>query len=98
MFRKLSPNLSETISRTIVCAISATIILFVSIKFPGFDSMMALLGSFFSFTVSVIFPESCYLILYGREISKMRYAMEMTILLFGVFFALIGTVWVFLPQ
>jgi vesicular inhibitory amino acid transporter len=57
--------------------------------------MMALLGSFFSFTVSVIFPEVCYLVLYGKDISVFQYAIEVVIALLGVFFALIGTVWVF---
>ena len=80
-------------SRTIV----SLFILAISIYFPGFHSVMAILGSFFSFTVSVVFPELCFMKLYGESLSFWRKFQEYTVISFGIFFGLLGTIWAFIP-
>jgi vesicular inhibitory amino acid transporter len=62
---------------------------------PGFHSVMALLGSFFSFTVSVVFPEACYLMLFHGSLSKRAIVIELLIAIFGIICGLLGTIWVF---
>ena len=59
---------------------------------------MALLGSFFSFTVSVVFPELCYLKLYGNRLGAAQYLIEVVIIIVGVVFGSFGTIWAFLPE
>jgi vesicular inhibitory amino acid transporter len=60
--------------------------------------MMALLGSFFSFTVSVVFPTCCYMILYGNSMTASEWILESLIALIGGSCATVGTIWVFLPE
>jgi amino acid permease len=88
---------STRTARLATCALTTVLILGLAIAFPGFHKIMALLGSFFSFTVSVIFPELCYLKLYGKSMSLADLMFERTIAAIGVIFAIFGTVWAFLP-
>ncbi|KAI8921715.1 transmembrane amino acid transporter protein-domain-containing protein [Entophlyctis helioformis] len=83
--------------RFVTRTLASLAILSVAIAFPGFHNMMAILGSFFSFTVSVVFPELCYLKLYGRRLSARQYLVEVVILVMGVIFGTIGTIWACLP-
>lgn len=84
-------------SRIFTCIISSLGILIVSITIPGFHNVMALLGSFFSFVVSVIFPELCYLFLFKSQLSLLQKCREIILIIIGVICALFGTVWSFLP-
>jgi ABC-type sulfate transport system permease subunit len=60
--------------------------------------MMAFLGSFFSFSVSVVFPELCYLVLYGSTLTLRDFVVEFAIALMGVVFAVSGTLWAILEN
>ena len=55
--------------RTALKAVSrifvSSLVVFVAINFPEFDRMMGVLGSFFSYIISAVFPCICYLKLYG---------------------------------
>jgi vesicular inhibitory amino acid transporter len=86
------------IVRIICVTLSSVAILSISIIFPGFHKMMALLGSFFSFTVSVLFPEICYLKLHGSSLTKSETAWEITIICVGATCGLVGTIWACLPE
>nr|KAJ3411334.1 hypothetical protein HK105_002655 [Polyrhizophydium stewartii] len=72
-------------------AASALICLF-AVSFPGFESMMALLGSFFSCTVSIVFPELCYLRLYGHKLTLGQKAAEYVVIAIGLVAGVLGTV------
>ncbi|KAL2917182.1 hypothetical protein HK105_203246 [Polyrhizophydium stewartii] len=72
-------------------AASALICLF-AVSFPGFESMMALLGSFFSCTVSIVFPELCYLQLYGHKLTLGQKAAEYVVIAIGLVAGVLGTV------
>ena len=73
------------------------VILIIAIYFPNFDKMMGILGSFFSFTVSIIFPECVFLKLFGKRLTLRRVMFEMLVIAVGLVCMSIGTVWAFLP-
>ena len=89
----LSPFLLRLICRTLV----SLLVLVVAINFPGFHYVMAILGSFFSFTVSVVFPELCHLKLYGDSLSWKEILVSKLLIYSGSTLGLIGTIWAFLP-
>ncbi|KAG9304121.1 hypothetical protein G9A89_001623 [Geosiphon pyriformis] len=76
----------------------STIVLIIAIQFPGFDRVMGVLGSFFSFTISAIFPCCCHLRLYGRELSKKEKLLNWGIIIICTVLATFGTIWAFLPR
>ena len=86
------------ILRIVSVSMTSMAIVTVSILFPEFHKMMALLGSFFSFTVSILFPEICYLKLYGSNLTKRDWAHELIIIFIGSFCGLIGTIWACIPE
>jgi vesicular inhibitory amino acid transporter len=89
----LSPFVFRLICRTLV----SLAVLLVAIVFPGFHYVMAILGSFFSFTVSVVFPELCHLKLYGNSLSWRQVLVSKFLIYSGGTLGLIGTIWAFLP-
>jgi vesicular inhibitory amino acid transporter len=66
----------------------------VSILIPGFDLVMSIIGSAFSFTVSIVFPELCYMKLY--DLTKFQKLVSYNLIIWGLILALIGTVWPFI--
>ena len=83
-------------ARLIACLTTSSIVLLISIYVPAFTRVMALLGNLFSFTVSVIFPQLCYLKLYYNRIGRREYLMELFILFIGLFLCFLGTISTFL--
>ncbi|DBA74354.1 TPA: hypothetical protein ACH3X1_011127 [Trebouxia sp. C0004] len=65
--------------------------LLLATKVPYFGYVMAVIGSFLTITVSVIFPSLCYLKLYDSEIEKKEKLLNYFIVALGVFCALSGT-------
>lgn len=65
--------------------------LFLATKVPYFGYVMAVIGSFLTITVSVIFPSLCYLKLYDAELEKKEKLINYFIVALGVFCALSGT-------
>mmetsp|Transcript_4332 Transcript_4332/g.6463 ORF Transcript_4332/g.6463 Transcript_4332/m.6463 type:complete len:521 (-) Transcript_4332:36-1598(-) len=53
--------------RIVIRTGTAVLVLFIAVVYSEFDSVMALLGAFFSFTVSVLFPVACALKLYNND-------------------------------
>ncbi|RUS31994.1 hypothetical protein BC938DRAFT_476539, partial [Jimgerdemannia flammicorona] len=79
------------------CAISALVVTIATI-FPGFDRVMSLLGAFYSFLFSAIFPLACHLRLFGHSIPATQRLFEWTLIIVSCIMALGGTVWSFLPH
>ncbi|KAI9144894.1 transmembrane amino acid transporter protein-domain-containing protein [Paraphysoderma sedebokerense] len=82
----------------------SVLILIVAIVWPGFHQVMALLGSFFSFFVSGIFPLVCFLKLLGGRgrngqpgIGRVERWIVWGLIALCTVFSLLGTVWSFLP-
>ncbi|KAJ3262333.1 hypothetical protein HK103_002774 [Boothiomyces macroporosus] len=90
-FFKMNSNVRRLLSITI----SGGLILFIAVSVPEFHKVMALLGSVFAFTVSVIFPSCCYMSLFGSELTKFEWAVELFITAAGIVMGGMGTVWVF---
>jgi vesicular inhibitory amino acid transporter len=88
----------RSLSRGFACCFISILLLIVCITVPGFHNVMALLGSFFSFMVSIIFPEICYLVMFGRKLTFFEKVCEVGIILIGVVCMCSGTVWAFLPD
>lgn len=65
--------------------------LLLATKVPYFGYVMAVIGSFLTITVSVIFPSLCYLKLYDSEIEKKEKLLNYFIVALGIFCALSGT-------
>lgn len=61
------------------------------LKIPSFDRIVEFIGSFCSFTVSVIFPCACYLKLHGSRISFLEKMLNVLIVIGGVACAIMGT-------
>lgn len=95
---RLQPCLPAWVFRLVICSAVSGCILLVSILLPGFHYIMAILGSLFCFTVSIVFPESCYLRLYGSELSPLQRLVSWSLILSGSVFGIIGTVWAFIPM
>ncbi|CAB4376666.1 unnamed protein product [Rhizophagus irregularis] len=91
---KFSRNVYTIISRTFV----SFLILYTSIIFPEFDRAMSLLGAFFSFLISAIFPILCYLKLFGHQLSNKTLALNIMFLVISTIMAIIGTIWTFFPR
>ncbi|GBB94132.1 hypothetical protein RclHR1_00230010 [Rhizophagus clarus] len=89
-------------SRTIYTIISRTfvsfLIVYTSIAFPEFDRAMSLLGAFFSFLISAIFPILCYLKIFGHQLSNKSLAINIMFLVISTIMAIIGTIWTFFPR
>ena len=83
----------KTISRISV----SIIVLFIAIRFPEFDKIMGLLGSFFSYIISAIFPCMCHLKLFGGILKWKEYLLNVTIILICSVLSALGTIWAFMP-
>jgi vesicular inhibitory amino acid transporter len=70
----------------------------ISTGFPDFDSIMALMGSAFCFTVCVILPLSFHLKIFGKEIPTWELTVDWFLLVVCAALAVLGTVWAILPK
>ncbi|CEP15701.1 hypothetical protein [Parasitella parasitica] len=75
--------------------ISAFIVVLAYI-IPGFDKIMSLLGAFFSFMISGIFPLICHLCLFGDVMSVKNKVLDYTLIIIASSMALTGTCWSFI--
>lgn len=65
--------------------------LFLATQVPFFGQFMAIVGSFLTLTVSVIFPSLCYMKLYGGEIKNSEKLMNYSVVSLGCMCAVSGT-------
>ncbi|KAG0749701.1 hypothetical protein G6F57_004277 [Rhizopus arrhizus] len=63
---------------------------------PGFDKVMSLLGAFFSFMISGIFPLVCHVRLFGDTMSTKQLILDYTLIFIASSMAFTGTLWSFL--
>lgn len=75
--------------------ISAFIVVLAYI-IPGFDKIMSLLGAFFSFMISGIFPLVCHYYLFSDSMSIQHKMLDFTLFIIASCMALTGTLWSFL--
>ena len=65
--------------------------LLLATSIPYFGYFMAVIGSFLTLTVSVIFPSACYLRLYGDSLSKPEKLLNYGVITLGILCATSGT-------
>lgn len=78
--------------------ITIVVMLLIAILVPSFDTIMALSGSALTFTICIILPLAFYLKIFGREIGWKERVMAWLLMGVSAVFAVVGTVWVFLPK
>ncbi|RHZ53542.1 hypothetical protein Glove_441g63 [Diversispora epigaea] len=90
------------IVKTVFMIISRTFISFLvvstAILFPKFDRAVSLLGSLFSFLISLIFPLLCNLKIFGSTLPKNEIRLNLFILVISVIMGVLGTIWTFVPR
>ncbi|CAG8776911.1 5081_t:CDS:2, partial [Gigaspora rosea] len=74
------------------------IVVLISIKFPNFDRIMELIGSFSLYAVSLIFPCLFYLKLYSNNLRWWEWLINLLIILVCAILAILGTIWAFLQN
>jgi len=65
--------------------------LFLATQVPFFGQVMAIVGSFLTLTVSVIFPSLCYMKLYGADVKNSEKLMNYSVISLGCACAVSGT-------
>ncbi|KAG2184299.1 hypothetical protein INT44_009314 [Umbelopsis vinacea] len=75
--------------------VSAFVVL-LAYLIPGFDKVMALLGAFFSITISGSFPLLCHMKLFHDTMPKWELALNAVLFAISVSMAIFGTAWSFM--
>ena len=78
------------ITTTGTIVVSALIVV-IAYLVPGFDKVMGLLGAFFAFMISAIFPLVCHLRLFQNSMSIWRKSMTYILVIVSVIMAATGT-------
>lgn len=85
------------IARGLIRVFVLVLIVFISIVFPSFDRIMALMGSLLCFTICIILPLSFHLKIFGKEISLGETILDWILVIISSVMAITGTAWAFLP-
>ncbi|OJJ48780.1 hypothetical protein ASPZODRAFT_90623 [Penicilliopsis zonata CBS 506.65] len=85
-------------SKVIVRISVVIFIVLMSVVFPSFDRIMALMGSCLCFTICIILPLAFHLKIFGKEISRGERILNWILIVISSVMAVIGTVWAFLPK
>lgn len=70
--------------------LSATIVLMAYLV-PGFDNVMGLLGAFFAFVISAIFPLMCHRKLYQSSTPRWQKILDYILIFISIVMAIAGT-------
>ena len=74
------------------------VMLAIAILVPSFDTIMAFSGSALTFTICIILPVAFYLRIFGKEIGWKERVLAWLLMGVSTGLAVLGTVWVFLPN
>ncbi|KAG2177244.1 hypothetical protein INT43_007901 [Umbelopsis isabellina] len=74
----------------------STLVVTLAYLIPGFDKVMALLGAFFSVTISGSFPLLCHMKLFHDTMPKWEMALNIVLFIISMAMAILGTAWSFL--
>ncbi|CAO3636911.1 unnamed protein product [Cunninghamella echinulata] len=86
----------ESIVTVIGKLLISAFIIYIAYMIPGFDKIMSLLGAFFSFIISGIFPIICYFKLFGHTLSKKAFLLNALLLFISISMAISGTLVTFI--
>ena len=96
--RKFLHAYTRPLLRSLIRTSILILITILSIIVPGFDTVMALLGSAMAFSICIILPLSFNLKLFGHELRKWEWGLNLGLIVICSLMAVVGTVWVFLPK
>lgn len=99
--RQHAPNShrwTDFIYRGIIRITVVTVLLFISIVFPAFDSVCAFLGAALCTLISILLPVAFYLKLHWEDISQIEKLISWIILATFSVCGIVGTIWTFLPK
>lgn len=94
-------SVKHRLARGSIAVVGNLIQLGISIGFPDFDSIMALMGSALCFTICIILPVGFYLRIFsseGKEIGLAERILCWCLLVVCIILALLGTVFAILPK
>jgi len=94
-------SLKHRIGRGTVAIVCNLVQLAVSIAFPSFDSIMALMGSVLCFTICIILPVAFYLKIFSTEgnvIALKERVFDWFLIIFCTALGVLGTVFAILPK
>ena len=84
-----------------ICVLANAMELGAAVLLPDFDSVMALMGSAFCFTICVIMPVTFHLRIFsseGQEISTAERVLCWALIVFSTALAVLGTIFAILPK
>ncbi|OZJ05932.1 hypothetical protein BZG36_01225 [Bifiguratus adelaidae] len=95
-------NLTSASARRSIQCVSRVLvsagIVGIAVLVPGFDRVMSLLGSLFSFTISAMFPLLCNLRMFSSRLTLKEGTFNVFLLGASFCMATVGTIWSFLPD
>ena len=77
---------------------TVAVIILIAILVPSFDTIMALMGSAMAFSICIVLPLAFHLKLFGKEMGMKEKVLNWFLIVVCSILAVIGTVWVFLPE
>lgn len=89
------------LARGVIACCANLVELGISVVFPDFDSIMALMGSALCFSICVIMPVSFYLKIFskeGKEIGRLERGVGYLVVGVSVVLAVLGTVFAVVPK
>ncbi|KAG0184353.1 hypothetical protein DFQ28_011349 [Apophysomyces sp. BC1034] len=87
----------RTTTLTVVSRVTeSAVVVTLAYMLPEFDKVMSLLGAFFSYVISAIFPIVCHLRLFNHTIPPWEKYMSWVLLVISTIMAIIGTIWSFI--
>lgn len=85
-------NWRKPMVKTLGVFLTSAFIVVLAYLLPNFDKIMSLLGAFFSFVISGIFPMMCHLKLFGNTISRKETVLTYTLITVAATMGITGTI------
>lgn len=89
---------SSSLVKILIRVLISVVLVIMAIVFPGFDRIMAFLGSALCFTICVILPLMFYLKIFGSEISTRERILDYVLVVISTILAIVGTAFAFIPK
>ena len=93
----ISPYL-RTVFKSLIRILVIVVVVAISVVFPAFDSIMALMGSALCFTICIVLPCSFYLKIFWKEVKLWEKIVNGALIVTCSALAIVGTVWAVLPK
>ena len=89
---------TRTLLKCTIRVFTIFIIVLIAILIPSFDIIMGLMGSAMAFSICIILPLAFHLKIFGKEIGWKEKITNWVLIVVCSVMAVVGTVWVFLPE